>query len=84
MSYVEWVYANGRNWMTIDDVDRRHIESLWTHNGANWIQKKSFRYPVYVDIDQMVLLCNGVAYTIARYCNDFNSKSHRRSINFKT
>jgi hypothetical protein len=62
----QWVYANGCNWVTLDDVTQYHIETLWNQNGSNWIQSKSFHCPVYVDIGQMVLVCNDQAYTIAR------------------
>lgn len=67
MSAVQWVYANGCNWVTLDAVAQKHIESLWSHNTSSWIQSQSFRCPVYIDIDQMVLMCNGIAYSIARH-----------------
>ncbi|KAI8988568.1 hypothetical protein BDF20DRAFT_813445 [Mycotypha africana] len=65
-SSVQWVYANGCNWVVLDALAQQHIESLWSQNGASWIQSRSFRAPIYVDISQMVLLCNGTSYTIAR------------------
>jgi hypothetical protein len=66
MAAIQWVYANGCNWVVLDAVAQNHIESLWYQNGSNWIQSKSFQCPVYVDIGQMVLMCNGQSYTIAR------------------
>lgn len=66
MTSVQWVYANGCSWITLDPVAQSQIESLWHQNGANWIQSQSFQCPVYADIGQMVLMCNGLSYTIAR------------------
>ncbi|GAN05113.1 hypothetical protein MAM1_0082c04582 [Mucor ambiguus] len=66
MPSVQWVYANGCNWVTLDSVAQQHIENLWSLNSSSWIQSQSFKGPVYIDIDQMLLLCNGTAYSIAR------------------
>ncbi|KAI8988565.1 hypothetical protein BDF20DRAFT_815062 [Mycotypha africana] len=66
MATVQWVYANGCNWVTLDALAQQHIENLWHHNSSSWIQSKSFNRPVYIDIEQMLLLCNGMSYSIAR------------------
>ncbi|KAG2230839.1 hypothetical protein BDF21DRAFT_432161 [Thamnidium elegans] len=66
MGSVQWVYANGSAWVALDTAAQQHIESLWCHNASSWIQCQLFHSPVYVDIDQMSLICNGMAYTIAR------------------
>ncbi|KAI8069120.1 uncharacterized protein B0P05DRAFT_551631 [Gilbertella persicaria] len=66
MPSVQWVYANGCNWVTLDPVAQNQCECLWSHNSSSWIQSNSFTSPVYIDIGQMVLLCNGVSYSIAR------------------
>ncbi|OBZ88353.1 hypothetical protein A0J61_03606 [Choanephora cucurbitarum] len=66
MGSVVWVYANGCNWVMLDPVAQNQCESLWSHNSSSWIQSNSFDSPVYIDIGQMVLLCNGVSYSIAR------------------
>lgn len=66
MASVQWVYANGCNWVTLDAIAQRHIENLWAKNSSSWIESTSFRGAVYIDIDQMLLLCNGMSYSIAR------------------
>jgi hypothetical protein len=66
MASVQWVYANGSSWVTLDALAQNQIESLWSHNGSNWIQTSSFGTPVYVDISHMCLLSQGISYTIAR------------------
>ncbi|KAI7906045.1 uncharacterized protein BX663DRAFT_498590 [Cokeromyces recurvatus] len=66
MAAVQWVYANGCNWITLDSTSQRYIENLWSHNSSSWIQSQSFQCPVYVDIDKMLLMCNGMSYCIAR------------------
>lgn len=66
MASVQWVYANGSAWVALDAAAQRHIESLWSHNASSWIQSQIFHSPVYVDIGQMSLMCNGMSYTIAR------------------
>lgn len=66
MGSVQWVYANGCNWIALDITAQKHIESLWSHNASSWIESRSFPTAVYVDISQMCLLCNGMSYTIAR------------------
>ncbi|KAI8641880.1 hypothetical protein BD408DRAFT_417559 [Parasitella parasitica] len=66
MPSVQWVYANGCNWVILDSVAQKHIENLWSLHFSSWIQSQSFKCPVYIDIDQMLLLCNGTAYSIAR------------------
>lgn len=66
MSAFQWVYANGSEWVVLDLTTQRHLEALWEINGANWIRSHSFRSPVYADLTMMVLLCDGMQYTIAR------------------
>lgn len=66
MATVQWVYANGCSWVTLDATAQQDIESLWEFNASNWIQSRSFRSPVYVDISQMLLMCDGMSYSIAR------------------
>jgi hypothetical protein len=67
MSVVQWVYSNGSCWVALDSVAQNHIESLWSLNSSSWILSKSFPGPVYIDIDEMVLVCDGVSYKIARH-----------------
>ncbi|KAG2231524.1 hypothetical protein INT48_002918 [Thamnidium elegans] len=66
MTSVQWVYANGSAWVALDTTSQQHIESLWSYNASSWIECQIFHSPVYVDIDQMSLMCNGMSYTIAR------------------
>ncbi|GAA5803126.1 hypothetical protein HPULCUR_008601 [Helicostylum pulchrum] len=66
MTSVQWVYANGSAWVALDSTSQQHIESLWSYNASSWIECQIFHSPVYVDIDQMSLICNGMSYTIAR------------------
>lgn len=66
MPSVQWVYANGCNWIVLDSIAQSQIECLWAQNGSSWIQSRSFTSPIYVDISQMVLMCDGTAYSIAR------------------
>lgn len=66
MTSIQWVYANGSAWVALDATAQKHIESLWSYNASSWIQCQVFPSPVYVDIDQMSLICNGMSYTIAR------------------
>lgn len=66
MAAIQWVYANGCNWIALDAVAQTHIEGLWLQNGASWIQSKTFGSPIYVDISQMILMCDGMSYSIAR------------------
>ncbi|CAO3621554.1 unnamed protein product [Mucor hiemalis] len=63
---VQWVYANGSLWITLDLQAQKQIEILWSRDAANWISSKSFRSPVYVDTSEMVLMCDGLSYVIAR------------------
>jgi hypothetical protein len=66
MSTIQWVYANGSSWIVLDPLAQQHIEYLWSQNASNWIQTRSFRAPVYVDVSQMCLVEGGMSYTIAR------------------
>ncbi|GAA5812394.1 hypothetical protein MFLAVUS_005846 [Mucor flavus] len=70
MGSVQWVYANGCNWITLDGSAQNHIEALWKQNTSAWVSCQAFpSSAVYVDIAQMALFCNGFAYTIARRRN---------------
>ncbi|KAI8069088.1 uncharacterized protein B0P05DRAFT_194842 [Gilbertella persicaria] len=66
-STIKWAYANGSNWVILDNQAQDNIERLWASNSSNWINSQMFRKPVYVDIPHMMLLCDGVSYSIARY-----------------
>lgn len=66
MAAIQWVYANGSNWVVLDKDTQCNIEMLWKNNASNWVSSQSFREPVYVDISQMALICNNYAYSIAR------------------
>ncbi|OBZ88346.1 hypothetical protein A0J61_03603 [Choanephora cucurbitarum] len=66
MPSVEWVYANGCTWVTLDPIAQQHIESLWSMNSSSWIESQFFQCPVFIDIDKMLLMCNGLSYSIAR------------------
>lgn len=67
MGSVQWVYANGCNWVTLDANSQRYIEALWSKNSSDWISCQTFAASaVYIDMSQMALICNGYAYTIAR------------------
>lgn len=66
MTTIQWVYANGCTWVTLDSSAQQDIESLWEYNASSWIKSRSFRSAVYVDISQMILMCEGMSYTIAR------------------
>ncbi|KAI9362745.1 hypothetical protein BD770DRAFT_381687 [Pilaira anomala] len=63
---VQWVYANGSTWVTLDVNAQYQIETLWTRDASSWIDSASFRGPVYVDTSEMVLMFGGLSYTIAR------------------
>ncbi|KAI9335580.1 hypothetical protein BD770DRAFT_332438 [Pilaira anomala] len=63
---IQWVYANGSVWVTLDIDAQHHLESLWSYNSSSWIQSQIFRCPVYVDMDRMSIICNGESYSIAR------------------
>jgi hypothetical protein len=67
---VQWVYANGSMWVPLDARAQSQIEQLWSTNSSYWVQSDShnFRGPIYVDIANMCLVHNGIAYSIAR-CN---------------
>ncbi|KAI9365732.1 hypothetical protein BD770DRAFT_336213 [Pilaira anomala] len=70
MASVQWVYANGCNWIKLDGTAQQQIEALWKHNSSAWVSCQAFpSSAVYVDIEQMTLLCNGFSYTIARCRN---------------
>ncbi|KAI8891313.1 hypothetical protein K501DRAFT_166463 [Backusella circina FSU 941] len=65
---IQWVYANGSEWIPLDPRAQYHIEQLWNTNSSYWIQSDSrnFNGPIYVDISNMCLLFNRNAYSIAR------------------
>jgi hypothetical protein len=65
---VQWVYGNGAIWVPLDARAQTQIEQLWSTNLSYWVQSddRNFRGPIYVDIANMCLVHNGIAYTIAR------------------
>ncbi|GAN00819.1 hypothetical protein MAM1_0002c00243 [Mucor ambiguus] len=63
---IQWVYANGSQWVPLDSKAQNKIEALWSNNYSTWIDCRAFQTAVYIDLDQMALLCNGYSYTIAR------------------
>jgi hypothetical protein len=63
---VQWVYANGSYWVTLDRNAQTQIETLWSRDASSWIDSTSFRGPVYVDTSEMVLMYGGLSYVIAR------------------
>jgi hypothetical protein len=66
MNSIQWVYANGSQWVALDRTAQLNIESLWSNNASNWINCRTFPSAVYVDISQMALIWNEMSYTIAR------------------
>lgn len=68
MASIQWAYANGSCWVPLDQNAQSDIEALWKRNASYWIRCTSLSRtsPVYVDISQMVMLCDGIAYTIVR------------------
>jgi hypothetical protein len=66
MVSVQWVYANGSSWVTLDRSAQTQIETLWSRDASNWINSSSFQGPVYVDTSEMLLMCAGLSYAIAR------------------
>lgn len=63
---VQWVYAAGSAWVTLDSATQNLIESLWKRDVATWINSQTFQGPVYVDTSEMVIHYNDYLYTIAR------------------
>lgn len=63
---VQWVYATGSSWVTLDQSAQSQIETLWKRDASNWINSSSFRGPVYVDTSEMILMYAGYSYAIAR------------------
>jgi hypothetical protein len=66
MASVQWLYANGSQWVALDKSSQSTIEQLWSRNSSSWINCNTFRTAVYVDVPQMTLTCNGYSYTIFR------------------
>lgn len=63
---VQWVYATGSAWVTLDRNAQSQIETLWSRDASSWIESSSFRGPVYVDTSEMLLMSAGLSYAIAR------------------
>ncbi|KAI8088313.1 hypothetical protein BDF21DRAFT_491366 [Thamnidium elegans] len=40
MGSIQWVYANGCNWITLDRSAQNHIEALWKQNTSAWRSHK--------------------------------------------
>lgn len=68
MAAIEWVYNAGSAWAPLDRYTQQTIEALWSQNGASWIQSSpSFGgHSVFIDTSQLILMCSGYSYTIAR------------------
>lgn len=66
MASIQWVYANGSQWVALDKSAQFSIEQLWNRNSSNWITCNTFKTAAYVDFSQMAIICNGYAYTILR------------------
>jgi hypothetical protein len=69
MASIQWVYANGSQWVVLDKSAQFSIEQLWSRNSSSWIRCNTFSAAVYVDVSQMALICNGYSYTILRRCS---------------
>ncbi|GAA5809584.1 hypothetical protein MFLAVUS_002995 [Mucor flavus] len=68
MERVQWVYANGCNWISLDERAQDQIERLWV-TGANTgtVYSVTFSSNVSIDFLQMILKFNDdLIYTIAR------------------
>jgi hypothetical protein len=63
---VDWVYASGSSWVSFDSASQKLIETLWTRDGATWINCYSFQGPVYIDTSEMCAMYGSYSYTIAR------------------
>lgn len=63
---IQWVYATGSSWITLDQAAQIQIESLWKHDASNWVVSSWFQGPVYVNTSEMVLMFAGYSYAIAR------------------
>jgi hypothetical protein len=66
---IQWVYATGSSWVTLDQSAQSQIETLWKRDASSWIKSSSFRGAVYVDTSEMILMSDGYSYTIARRRN---------------
>jgi hypothetical protein len=63
---IQWAFLNGSEWCFFDQTSQVLIENMWTHNAANWITCRLFPGAVYLDTSDMMLVHNGISYTIAR------------------
>ncbi|KAG2196752.1 hypothetical protein INT47_009643 [Mucor saturninus] len=66
MAAVQWVYANGSNWVPLDVTTQQLIEQLWFNNRSAWIDCRTFSGRAYVDFDAMQICFNSLEYTFAR------------------
>jgi hypothetical protein len=61
-----WVYAKDEHWVELDKVAQESIETLWEQNNSSYITSPSFDEPVFIDINQMVLVTDKYQHTIVR------------------
>ncbi|KAG1048230.1 hypothetical protein G6F55_010439 [Rhizopus delemar] len=66
---IQWIYANGSTWVSLDAATQQQIEVLWSRHGSSWIHSNSFDGPVYVDTTEMLLMAGGYSFVIARRKN---------------
>lgn len=68
MAEVQWIYANGSSWVSLDILAQQQIEQLWANHNSAWINCRTFPGGAYVDFDTMEIKFNDYVYAIARRC----------------
>jgi hypothetical protein len=68
MAAVQWIYANGSTWVSLDIGAQHQIEQLWSNNSSSWIDCRTFPGGAYVDFNVMEIKFNNYGYAIARRC----------------
>lgn len=68
MAAIQWVYANGSSWVSLDVTAQYQIEQLWSNHSSAWINCRTFPGGAYVDFDVMEIKFNDYGYAIARRC----------------
>lgn len=68
MERIQWVYANGCNWINLDERAQDQIEQLWVSGAVTGtVYSVTFSSNVSIDFSQMILKFNDdLIYTIAR------------------
>ncbi|KAG1469714.1 hypothetical protein G6F54_014555 [Rhizopus delemar] len=66
---IQWIYANGSTWGSLDAATQQQIEALWSRHGSSWIPSHSFEGHVYVDTTEMLIMAGGYYFVIARRKN---------------